>query len=442
MARLTFVENRGKTAFWATVARALEKAGHQTGWIVQNPAYAPSGVAGDVYNLGFPQSADLVNTPVPEAVTTDRGRQYFGSGSLHYTYYENRIASALDQLRPDVVFGEPTLMHELLIIAECRKRGIPYLHPTMTRYPNGRFNILKEDTQIPVGGSEEAWPQEKLIEIAEAINTGRNLPSYMKLPSAISARTRQLRRTAGQGLTTLGWLRGERYNTPSPARKLALGRQLKRNLAAWDKLARMPDASHDPIILYPLQMQPEANIDVWGRPFSDQVALIGRLLAALPKTGAVAIKANPKAKYEVSSALIALAAETNRVILLPRDCTMAAAQTACIGAVTVSGTVGLEAVFGRGRCMSLRHPVLARHLPAFHADTPEEAVDRLLSDVNAGCGSVARGTGLLAHLVADSFEGTINEPLYDPHCASEDNIAKVTNAIGQIVNRLQQKADA
>lgn len=439
--RVVFVENRGKTAFWAEVARGLIARGHNVGWIVQNPAYAPPGGTGAVFALGFPKSGDIVDAPVPAALSTDRGRQYFGAGARHYSFYERRVAEALDRLRPNAVIGEPTLMHELLIVAECRRRAIPYLHPTMTRYPGGRFNVLDGDTQIPVTGSGETWPRDRLDDLAAQISEGRSLPSYMAKPTPMAARVRQLRRAGGQVQTTLGWLQGERFNTPSPARKIALQRRLRDNLAAWAGLARMPDMA-GPMILYPLQMQPEANIDVWGRPYSDQVSFVRRLLAALPEEGGVAVKANPKSKYEASAEMLALARSEPRVVLLPLACPMKDAQATTTGSVTVSGTVGFEAVFGRGRCLSLRHPVLKHHLPEFHADTPEAAVASLLEDPTAGLGSAARGADLLEHLVADSFEGTINEPTYDPNCLSPENIGKVTGAIAQVLDHIPQKADA
>lgn len=438
--RVVFVENRGKTAFWAQVAHALAARGDSVGWIVQNPSYAPGGV-GETFSLGFPSAADMVDAPVPKAVSTDRGRRYFLAGSRHYTFYARRVAEALDQLRPDAVIGEPTLMHELLTEAECRQRAIPYLHPTMTRYPGGRFNLLAGDTQIPAMASGETWPRDRLDALASAISEGRSLPSYMAKPKAMAARMRQLRRAGRQALTTLGWLRGERFNTPSPGRKMALQRMLKKNLEAWAALARMPNVS-GPVVLYPLQMQPEANIDVWGRPYSDQVAFVKRLLAALPEKGAVAVKANPKSKYEASAEMLNLARDNQRVVLLPIACTMKEAQAVTTGTVTVSGTVGFEAVFGRGRCLSLRHPVLERHLPEFHADTPEDAVTSLLADPDAGRGSPARGADLLAQLVADSFEGTINEPTYDPNCLSPDNITKVSDVIAQVLDYLPRRANS
>ncbi|MDA0890936.1 MAG: hypothetical protein O3C15_01295 [Proteobacteria bacterium] len=437
--KIVFVENRGKTVFWSAVARELMRHGHDVAWLVQNPAYAPPVDAGTRFSLGFPKAADLVDAPIPPAVLTDRGRQFFCAGSQHYSFYANRIAVALDHLCPDVVIGEPTLMHELLTIAECNRRGIPYFHPTVTRYPGGRFSVLNGATQEPLMGGHNVLPYTQLIDLANAIASGRSLPSYMKKPSRLATPGLAARKILGQCRVSFGWFIGERFNTPSPMRKLALQRKLRRNLNSWQALARLPDMN-GPVILYPLQMQPESNIDVWGRPYFEQSALVLRLLEAIPASGCVAVKANPKPKYEVSEQLLDLARINSRIILLPLHCSMGEAQSRSVGAVTVSGTVGYEAVFGRGRCLSLRHPVFERYFPEFHAQTPEEAVARLLADEHAGRGSVERGTELLARLVADSFEGTINEPLFDSNCLSDENINKVTNALLQVMQYTQYGA--
>ncbi|ASM74625.1 hypothetical protein SULPSESMR1_04930 (plasmid) [Pseudosulfitobacter pseudonitzschiae] len=431
MTRITFIENRGKTAFWIRVAKALAANGHEIGWIVQNPAYAPPKKSGGQAVLPFPRGSDLrpLEGPVPEALSGDRGRAFFRTGTDHYAHYTAEIARAFDMLRPEVVIGEPTLFHEMIAIAEARKRMVPYLHPTMTRYPGGRFAVLDGDTQNPVIGSGDKWENADLTAVADAIATGRSLPSYMAKPVGVQARRRQMQRFVAHARTLKGRLAGEHYNTPALTTKLALEKTLQSQLVRWRRMQRLPDRGQGPIILYPLQMQPEANIDVWGRPWSDQTVFVTRLLATLPPGGQVAVKANPKSKYEVSESLMDLAAEQNRVVLMPLDQKMDAAQAATTGCVTVSGTVGLEAVFGRGRTLSLRHPVLEHHFPSFHAPTPEDAVERLLIDPSAGRGDVGTGIALLTQLIADSFAGTVSEPLYDPDCLRSDNITRVVHGI-------------
>ncbi len=439
MSRITFVENKGKTVFWSAVADLLEQRGHVISWIVQNPLEGPPEKDRTIVKLRFPSAADMSDdAPIPEAVETDRGRTLFGAGHGHYSHYQAEIDRALGELGPDVVIGESTLFHELLIISACQDQGIPYLHPTGTRYPGGRMVIFTGDTQMPVAGSGEIWPEDRLYAFAEALRTGSTLPDYMRMPSRGAALLRKLRLLVGRSRTLAGRMRGERFNTPSLARKIELSRGLKANLQAWRSLERTPDQDSDagPVILYALQMQPEANIEVWGRPFHDQVAVIERCLSALPPNGQLAVKANPKAKYEVSNALLTLARSDRRVVLLPLDWQMPQAQAVAIGTVTVTGTVGYEAVFGRGRCVSLRHPMITEMFPSLHADTPEEAVTRLLADPATGRGSPEMANQLLERIIATSFPGVINEPAYDVTCMSKENITRVCDALERACDRV------
>ena len=438
MSRITFIENRGKTVFWAAVAKQLAAAGHVVSWIVQNKAYRPHVKGQKIIVLPVPAARDLQDIGIPDAVSTDRGRTYFGSGHLHYAHYQRHIASALETLKPDVVIGEPTLFHELLAIAACQTAGIPYLHPTMNRYPAQQFSILDADTQVPAVRSGDIWDASAIDALAQAVCSDAIQPSYMKIPKRRALWARRGRLIAGQMRTIAGRLAGEQYNTPSVLRKLQLQRSLKANLMQWDALAHGP-APNGPVILYPLQMQPEANIDVWGRPYSDQIAVIKALAAALPANGQVAVKANPKSKYEVSDALMSLARQDPRVVLLPQAWTMAQAKDASTGTVTISGTVGYEAIFGRNRCLSLRHPVIDTHFADFAAQTPAQAVALLLSDPDIGRGNMGLTKAFLRILVADSFAGVISEPTYDPDCVSLENITQVTKAITQAVAAVTQR---
>ena len=55
---------------------------------------------------------------------------------------------------------------------------------------------------------------------------------------------------------------------PAPWVKRCIEQERKRNIARWNLLAEKQTGKLDASgfkILYPLQMQPEANIDVWGQ---------------------------------------------------------------------------------------------------------------------------------------------------------------------------------
>jgi hypothetical protein len=440
--KVLFIENRGKTRFWAEVARAFAARGNEIAWMVQNPAFQPSTPSGAVNLLPFPASGqpedrllgdNWVSEHYPDLIG-DRGRRYFHGNCDHYEHYDAVIGEMLDHLQPDAVIGEPTLFHELLTIGQCRKRRIPYLHPTASRYPGGRFTVFSGDTQNSLGRSGDRIAPAEARDLAERIASSRVLPAYMTRKRGMAQARTKLAILKAHATAWTSHLRGERYNTPSLRRKRELDRRLQANLARWKSLQKLP-AAPGRTLLYPLQMQPEANLDVWGRDHLDQVATIQTMLAASRDDVTIAVKANPKSKYEVSDGLLKLAELEPRVCLLPLDLPMPSAQAVSIGALTVTGTVGFEAVFGKGRTLSLCHPVLEAEFPSFHARSVTDAVDRLLYDPKAGQGGLESGTRLLQTFMDQSFPGLINEPLYDARCIEPANVKRVADVLEALIQR-------
>jgi hypothetical protein len=436
--RVLFVENRGKTAFWERVALRMQGDGHEIAWLVQNPVFAPSAFAHSdrMRVLPFPPRAGgrtgadedaFVRQHYP-ALLTDRGRRYFGAGVGHYAHYASEIQRSLNEAQPDLVVGESTLFHELIAIDCCRASGVPYVQPVANRYPRGRFSLFAYDTQHAVAGSGDSLPEGEARALAERIASGREVPFYMRVPGPLEKALSRSKWALSRGRVWWGRLRGERYNTPSLWCKVSLERQVRGNLRRWRRLERVP-ASPTRTLLYPLQLQPEANIDVWGRPYSDQVTIIRDLLAIAPRDVEVAVKANPKAKYELSDELLRLAESNPRLCLLPVQMTMPESLARVTGAITATGTIGIEAVFGKGRCLSLRHPLIEKEFPEFHADSLAKATQRLLSEPSAGVGNVELGTRLLRHFVAQSFAGLVSEPLLHPACMDRGNIEAVARAL-------------
>ncbi|HTU12663.1 MAG TPA: hypothetical protein VMG08_17370 [Allosphingosinicella sp.] len=436
--RLLFIENREKTYFWAAIARRLAAMGHDVAWLVQNPPFARD-LPGRVYVIPFPgrreldHRLDLADFP---ALATDRGRQHFEAGSAHYAYYSERIGAILDTEKPGLVIGESTLFHELLAIDLCEKRHIPFTYPGSERYPPGRFSMYGGATQKPLIESGEALDWDKAVDLATRVRDRHVIPEYMTRGARQSTVLPRLRRILSRGRVIFGRWRGEHYNTPSIRRKYALTRMAKRNLERWRAIAGVP-ADPARTILYPLQQQPENTIDVWGRPDCDQVDILRRILAAAPADVAVAVKGNPRPYYEVSDALLDLAEAEPRLHMLPLDWSMEQALAGTTGAVTVTGTVGYEAVCGRGRCLSVAHPVLNADFPDFTAPSIEAAVLRLLDDPEAGRGSPELGARLMQRLYRRSFPGLINDPISDPLAMAPANIEAVARGIDSALARLE-----
>jgi len=440
MARLLFIENREKTYFWAAVARRLQARGHDIAWLVQNPLFAHD-LPGRVHLMPFPRRRELdpgLDPAAFPALVTDRGREHFEAGQAHYAYYAKRIEAIIDGEAPDIALGEPTLFHELLAIDHCERSGIPFVHPIGERYPAGRFAIYAGTTQRTILGSGDRMDEAEALELATHIAEGRTIPTYMVRGTRLTRLRNRMRWGATRGRVIAGRWRGERYNTPSIRRKRALNRAAQANLARWTGAASIPPVPAR-AILYPLQMQPENTIDVWGRPDFDQIGIVRRILAATPDDVTVAVKANPKPYYELSDALLDFCRSEPRVHLLPVEMTMIEALRHTTGAVTVTGTVGYEAVCGRGRCLSIAHPLLDAHFPEFAAPSIEAAAERLVADSVAGRGSPVQGARLLQLLTAHTFAGMVADPVNLPGGMAPENLDRVAHAIGLAIEYIMER---
>lgn len=441
MALLLFIENREKTFFWAEIARRLAGQGHDIVWLVQNPVFGGA-LPGRRHLIPFPKARNLqhdLDLAAFPALATDRGRQHFAAGHAHYAYYAKRIEAVIDQEAPDVVLGEPTLFHELLALDLCERKSIPFAHPVGERYPSGRFAIYAGATQRPILESGDRLDDAEALDLAARIAAGRTIPTYMARGGHLSRLRTRSRWGLTRGRVILGRWRGERYNTPSPFRKLALNRAARANLVRWMEAASIPPVP-DRAILYPLQMQPENTIDVWGRPDWDQVAIIRRILAGTPDDVVVAVKANPKPYYELSDELLDVCLSQPRVHLLPAEMGMIEALRLTTGAITVTGTVGYEAVCGRGRCLSIAHPILDDYFPDFAAPSIEAAAQRLVTDSRAGRGSPEQGARLMQLLTARSFEGLVADPVSVPECMAPANLDRVARTVGLAVEYIVERS--
>ncbi len=437
MARLLFIENREKTWFWAAVAHRLAAAGHDLAWLVQNPVFGRA-LPGRRHLIPFPGRRDLVDDldlAAFPALATDRGREHFDAGHAHYAYYAQAIEAVIDREAPDVVLGEPTLFHELLALDLCEQRGIPFAHPVGERYPDRRFAVYAGASQRPVVESGDHMDEGEALEFAARIADGRKIPTYIARAGRLAHLRSRLRWAVTRSRVIAGRWLGERYNTPSPRRKLALNRATRANLERWTAAASVP-ADPGRAILYPLQMQPENTIDVWGRPDWDQLAIVRRILAATPPDATVALKANPKPYYELSDALLDFCLAEPRVHLLPVGLNMVEALALTTGAITITGTVGYEAVCGRGRCLSIAHPILTDEFPNFAAPSVEAAAVRLLTDPGAGRGSPAQGARLLQRLTARSFAGLVADPVSLPECMAPANLDAVARATDLAIQKI------
>ena len=447
MQKILFIENRHATRLYESISRRLVGQDVVVHWIVQNPVFKPG--LGTAHFMPPPCVAQL--SPPSEAFKdisrSDRGVRFFGGTDEHYEHYAQLITGILQKLRPDVVFGEQTQFHELLTIRICRSLEIPFLSPNATRFPPGRFSFFAHDTMHAVGGSGETLSDEQAAEVVHAISCRRLAPftnasaELEKPPTTVD----RLRQKTEFTRIVAGWLRGERFITPSPWRKFTLNKQLAEGLRWWESEAvrRPPDSlAAKPWVLFPLQMQPETNLDVWGQPWNDQAEIIRRGATALQKIGGtLVVKPNPTSKYELLGPDIRQAMALPNVVRLSHGVAMhdIFAQVPLVLAVT--GTVQLECLFS-GKPVA----VLGEHQMSFlpgisKISTPEDLVD-VAEEVMAGRGKTAsheQKIRTLQDIYRSSYRGYWFDPISSPAYFEEENMAALARAFTDQLQSLARK---
>ena len=439
--KILFIENRYATLIWDAIARGLEARGHEIHWIIQNPLFKPT--VGEKYVLPFPSTSEKKqDDSLLWLKDVDRGVRWFGGDGTHWHPYNKRIRDILESVMPDVVFGEPTQFHEQLVLENARQLGIRFLSPCGTRYPVGRLHFFDYDTLNPVGGEGVDLNDAELEKMLDTIVERKVVPSYMEvIPQPMLKR--KLGMLKNKLLITAGWLLGERYITPSPLTKLRLERAHAKQYLEWETFAQehLPESlQNKPWVLYPLQMQPEANIELWGKPWSYQAEVVKRAAQSLEKLGAVlVVKPNPKSKYELTSELCELVKNSTNILAISHTTKMKELFQQAPLVMTVTGTVLLECVFSGKPVASLGNHAMTRYPGVQPLNEPEDLdcmVQNLMSDKIEGATRDEAKT-LLNYLYKTSYQSTIFDPLTQPELLNDININHMLKSFELVLTNIK-----
>lgn len=428
--KLLFIENRYKTYFYDEICKHLEKE-HEIYWIVQNPKFLPQ--TGDIYPIPFPSKKTKINKDIDLSyiLESDRQQHFFNKKATSYFYYyHDKINRIIQRLRPDIVFGESTAFHELLAINICRTLDILYLNPSTCRYPVGRFSFYQYDTLTPFGGSNQILSKEEGYNIIDNIINRDVKPDYMKTVSF--SRINSIRDKLKM---ITSYYSGESYNTPSPWIKFTKERKKKKHIKLWDKHAISSIDKNKFSVLYPLQMQPEANIDVWGRPYRDQLKTIQKLYKQLNEGEILYVKPNPKSKYELSEKLINFIKNNPGIVALRHDVSMNAIFADIDLFVTVTGTIAIECIFANKPVVTLVKTLNNKAANCIYLKDLKLLQEQILKVRNHDFPSISKEEKLdfLNLLNASSFKGVVSDPYNSTYSVSENNISDVVKALNNIL---------
>lgn len=432
--KIVFIENRYKTVLFEKIANELKLKGINSTFLVQNKLFKP---AKHAYKfLAYPKKNQLEqpSSHIKKFFLEqkDRGVKHFNCGNRHYNYYYNEIKSFLLLNRPICVFGESTLFHELITIEICKELGIKYLHPTSSRYPLGHMSFYEYDTLIPFNESTNFMTTINDIELAQAIAKREVVPEYMTQSLTRWQKTRNKIESTIR-LTAAHYL-GEKYNTPSPFLKYKLNKELHKQRDVWEKQICKPLAAvkdWNKTLLYPLQMEPEANLDVWGFPYNNQVDNIKSLLDVMPSDWQLIIKPNPKSKFELNSDLISLVSSERRCICVSHKLKMDKLFNKVAMFFSVTGTIAFECIFANKVFFSPALPHAKLFAPGQYcfpnANTFKQLVNFRLEYPSGA---------LIAYLKKNSFKGVVSDHFHSSYVYKPENISNLTHAFDEVISQL------
>lgn len=343
MTRILFVENRYRTALWEIIAQHfLREHDVEIHWIVQNHGFEPS--IGAVHLLPYPsgrlRKEKRYDKDIEKVIASNRAINYFGVDDDSFIFeYKDSIDIILSAVKPDLAIGECTQAHELLTSQWMKRHDKPYIHPSSCRYPVSSFSFYEYDTLSPFCTNPNA-KLKKAASIVQAIASRNAKPTYMLALYQLSTKEILLDKTK----LTWNYIKGERFNTPNPFIKRNLSEYSKIRRAAWEEkaLSKPLPFGQGLKICFPLHMQPEANVDVWGYPFNNQLKVIEMIATSLPNEAIAYIKPNPKSKYELSEELLTFIESRENIQHLSHSSSMDHVFDNVDAFVTITGTVAIE----------------------------------------------------------------------------------------------------
>ena len=439
--KILFVENQYKTYFFEPIAKRLQDQGHDVFWIVQNKLFTPKGDF-KKYIIPYPDNNNyqaIEDSYIDDIIASDRNLNYFKySNKSHFYYYNEKIEKLIHTLLPEVVFGECTLFHELLIGKHCRSLGIKYLNPLPCRYPTGKFSFYLYDTAKPFHGSGEVLPDDEAKAIIDNITHRKIKPDYMKpvVMSTYEKLKNKLQKTAGYYL-------GDQYNTPSPFVKLKIEKERAGVIQLWDSKAMYEvDKTTDFRVLYPLQVQPEENIDVMGRKRRNQLAVIKEIAENLPNDAILYVKPNPKPRYEVTKEMVEFLSKAKNIKMIHHSVSMTQIFKDFDLIVTVTGTVAIESLFANKPVVNLIQSINNTVKNCVYledlTDLPE--IINTVKNNTFPKASIQDKIEFINLLNKTSYYGNISDVLSDKNCIDDENITLIMKAFDDVLNEIEKKS--
>lgn len=388
-----------------------------------------SGIGGGDDRLAFEPKLLPGEPTLLEAIEGDRVlRQRSMWATLkEFAAISSRFLEVVDSRNIRAIFGESTWAVELLLCYASRSRSVPYLSPASVRIPSTHFAFFDAPLQrFPIGVAE---PTDLDYSIAQRCfdgfseSTGTALwahnrfdtSTYIRRPGLLAEKI-VLAMSDARGNPTQMSLR-EYLRAKDPIR---LRRWARESRSLMEGALKSPSEMDGPYVLMPLQVQPEASVDVLAAWARDQARNVERVAKAVPAGVRVAVKEHTHVFGSRSPADYRLMDSHSNVCLVDAFVDSQEWMAEALAVVAPSGTMCYENALRGGRSFVMS-PMYFSELPSVHELSASDvsALGAVLE--RAECDEAA-SVAFLARLISVAHWGLISDPRSNPAVLDDANV--------------------
>ena len=437
---ICFIANYDKTYLFDKIADELSKKNINVFWIsvnsnLSNFLYKKYGCEKVLHiNRKFIHEEPIGEYKLNEIIECDRilrherkfAKDFLGSIQKPiYNFIKNNNIS--------FIFGEVAGAHEILIFRMCRQNSelkCKFLNPHTIRIPNGRFAFFEDEFQTIMykGAGSNA---ESTVNLEKPDYLAAN-SKYEKEQSGFKNELRLLMKFL---LDSDYYDRYDPTKFSSKFRKLSSKIKNKINTYIYGKLNKQnfENLCNKKYVFYPLQKQPEANVDVLGRYYENQLTDICNIWRILPNDWILIVKEHPNAIGDRGWRFYKTIAKFNGVFLIDDKADSHKIISNAQAVFTVTGTAAYEAAL-----MGIPSFTFAdnffNNLPGCYKISIEdlrkmENFEIFLKNKNFEINNEASQNTI----VSKSYEGIISNPTRNPLCIEKNNVDKVSTAFLNIL---------
>ncbi len=440
---ICFVGNFYKTPLFHAIAQKLQNEGVGVYWIVSKKdqykflktSYDSAKVLYINRTFIGKTSSIVDDFKLNELVYGDRVFKYEIQNGIKFL--ENIQRPLYDFINSNKIrffFGELAWAHEVLIQRITKKRlelNCTYLQFNVIRMPSQRFAFFRGETEFDMVEFEGNPNVDQIIKVEK--------PQYVKINDkivkdsiSISGRLNRIKR----------FVTGENIEPNDP--NVIVDRLIRFNIATAEEINRtsyrllkttdFEEVKNEKYIFYGFQKQPESSLDVSGRYYEDQTAILTNLWRLLPSGWKLVAKEHTNAIGDRSISFYKELLKYPGFILANEkiDSKLLIENSQLV--VTVNGTIAYEAGLMRKPAITFA-PVFFNKINFSRFISFDNLVsyDNLSKLVDELKGQDDNRLEFTNYILKNSFQGYISDYVTDPSVMYDVNISRIVEAFSRLL---------